>query len=169
MSSSIACTLSPNIRGRVSEYVTSGSKTAVMDVIDFLCVSLGSRTVQLRESLGSSRACSFSEAGFSSQHGDRAWVCYLKAAFCCAFFVDSMQKIFTKKCFSFMVENVCRVKRFTTGSRNSLKDVRKSQMIPAQVRNWQSQQSKDFYTAGFGALVKRWDKCIIVGGGYVEK
>jgi hypothetical protein len=30
-------------------------------------------------------------------------------------------------------------------------------------------QSKDFYAAGFDALVKRWDKCIIVGGGYVEK
>jgi hypothetical protein len=28
---------------------------------------------------------------------------------------------------------------------------------------------KDFYAAGFDALVKRWDKCINVGGGYVEK
>jgi hypothetical protein len=36
-------------------------------------------------------------------------------------------------------------------------------------RNWLRQQSKDFYAAGFDALVKRWDKCIIVGGGYVEK
>jgi hypothetical protein len=31
------------------------------------------------------------------------------------------------------VGSVCRVKRFTTGSRNSLKDVRKSQMMPDQV------------------------------------
>jgi hypothetical protein len=31
------------------------------------------------------------------------------------------------------------------------------------------QQSKDFYAVGFDALVKRWDKCINVGGGYVEK
>jgi hypothetical protein len=31
------------------------------------------------------------------------------------------------------------------------------------------QQSKDFYAAGFNALVKRWDKCVDVGGGYVEK
>jgi hypothetical protein len=31
------------------------------------------------------------------------------------------------------------------------------------------QQSKDFYAAGFNALAKRWDKCINVGGGYVEK
>jgi hypothetical protein len=28
---------------------------------------------------------------------------------------------------------------------------------------------KDFYAAGFNTLVKRWDKCINVGGGYVEK
>jgi hypothetical protein len=63
----------------------------------------------------------------------------------------------------------CRVKQFTTGSRNSLKDVRKSQMMPDQLRNWLRQQSKDFYAAGFDALVKRWDKCINVGGGYVEK
>jgi hypothetical protein len=28
---------------------------------------------------------------------------------------------------------------------------------------------KNFHAAGFDALVKRWDKCVIVGGGYVEK
>jgi hypothetical protein len=28
---------------------------------------------------------------------------------------------------------------------------------------------KDFYAAGFDALVKRWDKCIYIGGGYVQK
>jgi hypothetical protein len=28
---------------------------------------------------------------------------------------------------------------------------------------------KNFYAAGFDALVKRWDKCINVGGGYAEK
>jgi hypothetical protein len=32
-----------------------------------------------------------------------------------------------------------------------------------------TEQSKDFYAAGFDALVKRWDKCINVGGRYVEK
>jgi hypothetical protein len=36
-------------------------------------------------------------------------------------------------------------------------------------RKWLKQKSKDFYAAGFYALVKRWDKCISVGGGYVEK
>jgi hypothetical protein len=52
-----------------------------MDVIGFLCVSLGSSTVQLHDSLGSTRACAYSEAGFSSQNGDRAWVYYRRAAF----------------------------------------------------------------------------------------
>jgi hypothetical protein len=38
-----------------------------------------------------------------------------------------------------------------------------------EVRKWLRQQSKDFYIAGFDALVKRWNKCIDVGGGHVEK
>jgi hypothetical protein len=33
---------------------------------------------------------------------------------------------------------------------------------------WLRQGSRDFYAAGFNALVKRWDKCISVGGGYVK-
>jgi hypothetical protein len=78
---------------------------------------------------------------------------------------DSMQRIFTKKCFLFTVRTVCRVKRFTTGWRNSLKVVRKSQVMPDRERKWLRQQSKDFCAAGFDALVKRWDKCINVGGG----
>jgi hypothetical protein len=60
------------IRGRDSKQVTDGSKTAVMDVIGFLCVSLGSSTVQLHGSLGSRRVCPCSEVGFSSQIGYRA-------------------------------------------------------------------------------------------------
>jgi hypothetical protein len=55
-------------------------------------------------------------------------------------------------------------------SRNSLKDVRKSQMMPDQVALLRLRQKKrSLYAAGFDALVKRWDKCINVGGGYVEK
>jgi hypothetical protein len=38
-----------------------------------------------------------------------------------------------------------------------------------EVRKWLRPQSKHFYDAGFDSLVKRWDKCISVGGGYVEK
>jgi hypothetical protein len=49
------------------------------------------------------------------------------------------------------------------------KDVRKSQMMADHVRKWLRQQSKDFHAAGFDALVKQWDKCINVCGGYVEK
>jgi hypothetical protein len=57
-----------------------------MDVICFLCVSLGSSTVQLHDSLGSRRAYACPEAGFSSQNGDHAWrVYYQRVAFCRAF------------------------------------------------------------------------------------
>jgi hypothetical protein len=38
-----------------------------------------------------------------------------------------------------------------------------------EVREWLRQQSKDFNAADFDAIVKRWDKCIEAGGGYVEK
>ncbi|GBN98543.1 hypothetical protein AVEN_11553-1 [Araneus ventricosus] len=31
------------------------------------------------------------------------------------------------------------------------------------------QQPKEFYAAGIGVLIKRWDKCINVGGDYVNK
>jgi hypothetical protein len=41
--------------------------------------------------------------------------------------------------------------------------------VETDVWKWLRQQSKDFYAGGFEALVKRWDKCINVGGGYVEK
>jgi hypothetical protein len=42
-------------------------------------------------------------------------------------------------------------------------------MMPNHMRKLLIQQSKDFYAAGFDALVKRWDRYIVVGGGYVEK
>jgi hypothetical protein len=41
--------------------------------------------------------------------------------------------------------------------------------MPDQARKWLRQQSKDFYVAGFDALMERWDKCINVGEEYVEK
>jgi hypothetical protein len=80
-----------------------------------------------------------------------------------------MQRIFVNKCFLIMVGSVCCVKRLRSGSKNSLKDVKKSQMMPDQVWNCLRQQSKDLYVEGFDALVKRWDMCINVGGGYFEK
>jgi hypothetical protein len=58
---------------RGSKWVTDGSKTAVMDVMGFLYVSLDSSTVQPHDSLGSRSTCTCSETGFSSQNGDLAW------------------------------------------------------------------------------------------------
>jgi hypothetical protein len=40
--------------------------------------------------------------------------------------------------------------------------------VETKVRKWLWQQPKDFCAAGFDTMVKRWDKCISVGGGYVE-
>jgi hypothetical protein len=80
-----------------------------------------------------------------------------------------MQIIFKKKCFLFTLGSVYRVKPFTSGSTNSLKDVRKSQMMTDQVRKLLRQLSKVLCAADFDALVKRWEKCINVGGEYVDK
>jgi histone-lysine N-methyltransferase SETMAR len=41
--------------------------------------------------------------------------------------------------------------------------------VETEVQKWLRQQSKEFCAAGFDALVKQWDKCINVGGGYVKK
>jgi hypothetical protein len=78
---------------------------------------------------------------------------------------DSMQRIFIKKCFLSMVGSVCRVRRFSLGGKHFVND----KEVETEVRKWLRQQSKDFYAAGFDAMVKRWDKGISVGGGYVEK
>jgi hypothetical protein len=86
-----------------------------MDVIGFLCVSLGNSTVRVHDSLrvGNRSACSHSKANFSRPNGDRSWMYYRRAAFCFVFFW--MQRIFIKKCFLFTVGSVRRIKRFTTG------------------------------------------------------
>jgi hypothetical protein len=41
--------------------------------------------------------------------------------------------------------------------------------VETEVQKWPRQQPKDFYAAGFNVLVKRWDKCSNVDGGYVEE
>ncbi|GBM23462.1 hypothetical protein AVEN_181578-1 [Araneus ventricosus] len=41
--------------------------------------------------------------------------------------------------------------------------------VQHEVLLWIRQQPKEFYAAGIGALIKRWDKCINIGGDYVEK
>jgi hypothetical protein len=37
------------------------------------------------------------------------------------------------------------------------------------VRKWLSRQSRNFYAAGFKAVVRWWEKCIKIAEGYVEK
>jgi hypothetical protein len=41
--------------------------------------------------------------------------------------------------------------------------------VETEVRKWLRQQSEDLHAAGFDSLIKRCDKCMNVGGGYVEK
>jgi hypothetical protein len=108
--------VAPVLQGKVSKQATNGSKTAYG-----FSVSIGSSTVQLQNSLGNRRACACSEAGFNSQNGVCAWgVYYRRAELCCICGQeDPMQSIFIKKCVLFTVGSVCRVKGFTTGSRNS--------------------------------------------------
>jgi hypothetical protein len=59
----------------------------------------------------------------------------------------------------------CCVKRFHLGGKRFADD----EKFETEVWKWLRQQSKDFYAAGFDALVKRRDKYINTGGGYVEK
>jgi hypothetical protein len=87
-----------------------------MDVIGFLRVSLGSSTAQLHDILGIRRACECSDKlatvlEVCTTKEQRSVVCFSGQK-------DSMQRIFINKCVPFMVGSVCRVKRFTTGSRN---------------------------------------------------
>ncbi|GBM78738.1 hypothetical protein AVEN_153312-1, partial [Araneus ventricosus] len=41
--------------------------------------------------------------------------------------------------------------------------------VQLEVLLWMRQQPKEFYAAEIGALIKRWDKCINIGGDYCEK
>jgi hypothetical protein len=41
--------------------------------------------------------------------------------------------------------------------------------VETEVRSWLRQESKDFYAAGFDALIKQRNKRVSVGGGHVEK
>jgi hypothetical protein len=76
-----------------------------------------------------------------------------------------MQSISIKKNFLFTMERVCHVKRFRLGGKRFADD----EEVETEVRKWLRKQSKDFYAAGFDALVKQWDTYISVGGEYVEK
>jgi hypothetical protein len=66
-----------------------------------------------------------------------------------------------KEIFPVTFGSVYPAKLFTTGCKIFADD----EEVKTEVRKWLRQQSKDFYSAGFNALVKRWDKCINVGEG----
>jgi hypothetical protein len=52
----VAVVIEVDLRGSVNKYVTDGSKTAVTDVVGFLCVSLGSSTAQLHDKVADAHA-----------------------------------------------------------------------------------------------------------------
>jgi hypothetical protein len=72
-----------------------------------------------------------------------------------------MFRVYGGKCSSPKAVHKC-VEKFSQGRSKDVDD-------ETEVRKWLRTQSRDLYGAGFDALVKRWDKCINVGGGYVEK
>jgi hypothetical protein len=126
------------IRGRVSKYVTNVSKTAVMDVICFLCLSLGSSTVHLHDSLRTRRICVQRLISVVKMATMREECTTEEQSYFVRYFSaqnDSMQRMFTTKCLMFRVGSVYHLKWFTTGSRNSLKVVRISQWCPTNCWN----------------------------------
>jgi hypothetical protein len=131
-----------------------------MDVIGFLFVSLGNSTVQFHHSLGSRRAWACSEAGFSSQNGERAWgVYYRKPEFFLRFCgqTDSVQRIFIKKYFLFTVGSVSSRKAIHNWIEKRGKLFADDEELETEERKLLRQESKALYAVGFDALVKRWD------------
>jgi hypothetical protein len=98
--------------------------------------------------------------------------CIVEAAFCCAFLLwakglnakdihKEMLPVYAGKCLSRKAVHSWVEKR---GKR-----IADDEEVEMEVQKWLRRQSKDFYAVGFDALVKRWDRCINVGGGYVEE
>jgi hypothetical protein len=88
-----------------------------MDVIGFLGVSLGSSTAHLHDSLGRRSVFACSKAVSVVKMATILEGCTTEeqrsvVSFCGQ--KDSMQRIFIKKCFRFVLGSVYRVKRFTT-------------------------------------------------------
>jgi hypothetical protein len=72
-----------------------------------------------------------------------------------------MLPVYSGKCLSYKpIHNW--VQKFTQGRSKVPDDVRPG-------AKWLRHLSKNFYVVGFDTLVKQWDKCISVGGRYVEK
>jgi hypothetical protein len=64
-----------------------------------------------------------------------------------------------------MLVSVCSLKQFRLGGKWFADD----EEVEMEVRKWLRQQLEDFCAACFDALVMRWNKCVSVGGAYVEK
>jgi hypothetical protein len=68
--------------------------------------------------------------------------------------------VYEGKCLSHIAHNL--VEKLSQGRSKVSDDA-------IEARKWLGQTSLYFFAADFDALVKRWDKCIKVGGGHVEK
>jgi hypothetical protein len=141
-----------------------------MDVMSFLHLSLGSSTVQLHESLGSRYACAYLEAAFRKSKW-RPWLrsILLKSrVLLCVFLGGGAKELcardihkemfagYVGKCLSRKA-----VHKFPKGRSKVADDARPGEEVARQ-------RSKNFYS-GFNALINWWNKCINVGGGYIEK
>jgi hypothetical protein len=128
-----------NIHGRAAiakSLITESNGVWYGQRTSFLLVTVGSSTVQLHYSVGSTHICAYLEAGVSANVLEECTTGEQRSVLRFYWQNDSMQRIFVNKCLLFAVGSVCRVKPFTTGSRNDLRDVRKSQMKPDSVRKW---------------------------------
>jgi hypothetical protein len=103
-----------------------------MDVIGSLCVSLGNSTVYVADAHAHVQrlvsvvkmATVLQEYTIEEQRS--------VVSFCGQ--KKSMRRTFINMCSLITVGSICRVEWFTTGSRNSLKDVRKQQIVLLRLR-----------------------------------
>jgi hypothetical protein len=136
----------------------------------FICVSLGSSTVKLHDSLGSRRARSCSEVGFRSQNGHREECStekqhsFVRLSWAKGPNANNIHKVMlpvyggkflSRKAVHSYVE------KFSQG-RSKVAEYARLIMEVAETK------AKRLVCFGFDAPVKRWDKCVSVGG-YVEK
>jgi hypothetical protein len=141
-----------------------------MDVIGLLCVSLEQHS-PAPMIFYNRRAWACSEAGFSSQNGDRAWGSYYRrTAFCCAFFFLWEKGLNTEDTH----KEICPVYGGKYLQRQTVHNwaVNVSLMTKRLKRRCGSDSDNSQKTSMLWhstQLVKRWEKCMNVGGGYVEK
>jgi hypothetical protein len=125
-----------------------------MDVIGHIYVSLHKSTDQLHDRLGSRSACACSEAGFSSQHGDRA---IKRTAFCCrSLWVKGLNaKDIRKEMFPIYGAKCWSPKAVHNWIEKFSQRLSKVADDETELRKWLRQQLRDISAAGFDSLVKR--------------